>query len=188
MAGMIRLVGIVALMRLGATHASGRALDHALLKVLPVRCLRANVANPMISMARRLVIVIHLRHPVRHDPQLLLWLVRIVGCQQDSEVVRPLHASMHGELHRKLRLLPRLESRRPDDNAGRSAPFDDFRDRWNGKTQQAIARVAHHKAGLDHLIHGDIPKIDIRPVQSKVWRAIGAGGVGFSALAGLPGQ
>lgn len=191
MAGMVRLVD---LMRLVASMSprpvrGGRHGLHPIhLVVLSMLDLRRSVAGSVVSVTYRLVVVIHLRHPVRHDPQLLLWLIRIARCQQDSEVVRPFHASMHRELHRKLRLLPRLERRRPDDNAGRSAPFQDFRNRWNGKAQWSIARVADQEAGLDHLVHGDIPKIDSCLVYHQIWRALRASYVELSALAGLPGQ
>lgn len=178
----------MALMRLWPIHGGGRSLDHATMAVLSLRGLGRSVAGSVVSMAYRLVFVIHLRHPVGHDPQLLLRLVWIVRCQQDSKVVRPFHASVHRELHRELRLLPRFECRRPDDNSGRSAPFQDFRDGWDAKAQRAIARVADQEASLDHLVHWDISEIDGRLVYHQIWRARRASCVELGALAGLPGQ
>lgn len=79
--------------------------------------------------------------PVREHSQLLLRLKRIVGLENDSEVVLAFHAFMHHELHREIGLLTWLQGRRTDDNSGRSAALDDFGHRWDRDRQWLVAGV-----------------------------------------------
>jgi len=62
-----------------------------------------------------------LAHPVGKNRQFCRGPSGIVALHLDPEIVRAFHAGMHGEFHREIGLLTRLQCRRTDDNSGRSA-------------------------------------------------------------------
>lgn len=95
---------------------------------------------------------------------------------------------MHGELHRKIGFLSRQQCRRTDDNPGRSAALDDFRDWWNDQVERAVARVAELETGFDHLANGNVAEVDTGLIDLEVWGATGAGCVWRRASSSLPGQ
>ncbi len=98
--------------------------------------------------------------PVREHSQLFLRLKRIVGLENDSEVVLAFHALMHHELHGEIGLLSWLQCRRTDDNSGRSAAVDDFSHGRIRDRQWFVADVGELEAGFDRLAKGHVAEVN----------------------------
>lgn len=77
------------------------------------------------------------------------WIVRL---ERNIEQVFAIHAGMHHKLGGDGGALTRLECRRTDDGAGRSAPLHDSDGRGGIERQRAITDIRDFEFGAYHLV------------------------------------